>query len=97
MAIDYSELEEYLKKPLEGEHSSISLSFNEQALSYETVEEYLKHFPEQKEDFVSKEELDKAIKTNSMWTLHWFPRSPVVSIQLHASCLTKLLSIKLSE
>ena len=39
---------------------------------YETVEEYYK-----REYFISEDEYQKAIATDNVWNLHWYPETPI--------------------
>lgn len=41
--------------------------------------------------WVSKEECDKAVKTDSVWTAHWYPDNPVGFQKVAASTLGALL------
>lgn len=39
---------------------------------YETVEDYYK-----REYFISEDEYQKAIATDNVWNLHWYPETPI--------------------
>ena len=39
---------------------------------YQTVEEYYK-----REYFISEDEYQKAIATDNVWNLHWYPETPI--------------------
>ena len=52
---------------------------------YETIEEHYDC-----DDFVSPEELKKAIAEDSVWILHWYPDTPIGSYSILASSLEAL-------
>lgn len=87
-------MEEFLKSLLKGEHSSLTLSFNDMsAPNYATVKEFhdnwsLDNAPY---DWISNEEKEKAFELNSMWCLHWYPDTPVGFFSVAASSLDALL------
>ena len=58
------------------------LSHNEHKDVYQSVEEFYA-----KEDFVSEEEWNKAIKEDSVWALQWYPNTPVGFHRFYASTL----------
>ena len=61
------------------------LTHNEHRDVYETIEEcYDIH------DFISAEELQKAIAEDSVWVLQWYPDTPIGSYCLLASSLEAL-------
>lgn len=81
-------VEQSLRALLKGEHSSLSLSFNElHAPNYQTAEEFLRDNPEDDADWSSAEEREKAIQTNSVWRLQWYPDTPVGFHAVQASSL----------
>lgn len=81
-------VERSLRTLLKGEHSSLSLSFNElHAPNYQTVEEWLRDDPQDDADWTSAEEREKAIRTNSVWRLQWYPNTPVGFQAVQASSL----------
>jgi hypothetical protein len=87
-------LDDLAKKLCVGEHSSLSLEFNSHKSSYQTLAQAVEdNFNEWygDEDFVSPEEKQRAIDTNTLWSLQWYPRSPVGFCLLHASSLDALL------
>lgn len=71
---------------------SLMLVHNQPRDCYETVaqacegDNYYAH-----SKWVSLEQRLKAIETNGVWTLHWYPRTPVGFIVLHACDLDVLL------
>jgi hypothetical protein len=69
------------------------LTHNEHRDMYETIEEYYDCH-----DFVSPEELKKAIAEDSVWVLQWYPDTPIGSYSILASSLEALeASIKEME
>jgi len=87
-------MEEFLKSLLNGEHSSLTLSFNDiTAPNYATVKEYNEKWSTDNEpyDWVSDEEKAKAIELNSMWCLHWYPDTPGGFFSVAANSLDVLL------
>lgn len=94
---DYAELEKRLRGLLKGEHSSLYLTFNsENGPSYQSVadvaddDRFLL-------DWVSAEERAAAIQSNSIWTLQWYPDTPIGSYSVSASTLEALLTHCLSR
>lgn len=84
-------MEAGLRSLLNGEHSSLSLSLNElNGPNYQTVEEWLRDEPQDDADWVNAEEREKAIRTNSVWRLQWYPDTPVGFQAVQASSLSEL-------
>ncbi len=91
---DYAELEALLRGLLTGEHTSLVVSFNDgHACNYVDARTFYDRGGNEDLDtgWVSPEEREKALETNSVWECHWFPRTPVVSCSLKASTLGALL------
>jgi hypothetical protein len=61
---------------------SLHLSHNEHKDVYETIEQFY-----DPEDFVSEDEWAKALRENSVWTLHWYPNTPIGFNRICASSL----------
>ncbi len=55
---------------------NLAIKFNEHALLYQTVEQWEKD-QDDFYDWISPEERVKAIETDSVWTCHWYPDTPV--------------------
>lgn len=87
------DLAELAKKLCLGEYSSLILSFNDHKSNYQTLAQAIEWRGDwySADDFVSPEEMQRAIDTNTVWTLQWYPRSPVGFCNLHASSLDVLL------
>lgn len=73
------------------------LAHNEHKDYYQTVADRIRN-----EDhgclainFVSPEQMQKAIDTNEMWVLQWYPRTPITSYILSAADLDVLLAAAL--
>lgn len=60
--------------------------WEENMLSFDGVE------PGSERDWISAEERQKAIETDSVWTLQWYPNTPVAFCRLWASSLEALLA-----
>jgi hypothetical protein len=71
---------------------SLSITFNDHAVCYQTIEDYLEHLPCGEPDWVSPEERQKAIDGNSLWECHWYPKTPIGSHTVAASSLSALLA-----
>jgi hypothetical protein len=89
-------IERQLLSLLSGKHSSLSISFNDlNAPNYQTVAESAESgmpgWPED-EEWVSPEEKQRAIANNSMWTLQWYPDTPIGFQRLAASSLAVMLA-----
>lgn len=73
--------------------ASMTLTHNDHKNSYQTVEEWLadQRMGEQWFSWVSPEEQTKALATNSVWTLQWYPDTPVGFYALAASTFEALM------
>ena len=91
--MDAKEIESILLGLLHGKYSSITIGFNDEcAPSYMTVAEEVENAERYgAESWVSEEERQRAIETNSMWTAQWYPDTPIGFYVLHASSLPALL------
>lgn len=88
-------LEEMLRSLLQGEHTSLTIGFNDRnAPNHMTVRDYLAcGGPGSDADWVSDEERVKAIETNSWWTAHWYPHTPVGFHSFSAAGLPELVAV----
>lgn len=92
------EEEKLLLSLLNGEFSSLTISFNDaHAPNYCTAKTWLKEGPDSGgytdlDDWVSEEERDAAIENNTVWQAHWYPDTPVGFYSLMASSLPALLA-----
>jgi hypothetical protein len=85
---------------LKGEFSSLTLGFNDQhACNYVDAKTYERDFGDDAwcGDWVSETEHQKALETNSVWCLHWYPNTPVGFTALLASDLGVLLTAAFAE
>ena len=78
---------------LKGKYSCLHLTFNEaHAVNYDTVEAFIRCGQYDPESWVNPEEMQKSIDTNSVWTLQWYPDTPIGFYTLRASSLDVLLA-----
>lgn len=84
------ELEARLRALVPGPFGSLYLSFNGEN-GYQTVEQRSKVEEDFAADWISDEEMQKAVATNSMWVLNWYPKGEVSSYRIAASSLAALL------
>lgn len=86
-----TELETLLKSLVKGEYSSIYLTWNEDfSENYGKAEDWYIS-DNDLEDWVSYDEKVKAIKENSVWTLQWYPDTPIGSCIIKASSLEPII------
>ena len=73
--------------------AGLTIEHNEHLGSYQTVEEYLLtyDYAYQSLVWVSVAERENAVKTNEMWTLQWYPDTPIGSCIMRASTLMALI------
>lgn len=69
---------------LHGEFSSLIIEFNhEHACNYSTAQRFSDEYGEYSGDdedrisWVSPEEREKALRENSVWTIQWYPATPI--------------------
>ena len=96
--MSHADLETQLLALLKGEYSSLHLTFNDgNAPNYMTVRQWVEEGPTDfQNDWISEEEKQKAMETNRMWSLQWYPDTPVGSYSVSASSLPALLQYVLS-
>jgi hypothetical protein len=83
------ELEVKLRGLMKGQFSSLTIDFNDDhASNYEKAETWPRY---EDTDWVSDGERDKALAENSVWTIQWYPNTPVGFNLLRASSLTALI------
>ncbi len=98
--LELASLERGLRGLLEGEFSSLSITFNDDhAPNYASAERYHDEWGQYADakEWVSPEERDTALATNSVWTAQWYPQTPVGFCILRASSLTALCAALLKE
>lgn len=73
------------------EHKAgLSLEHNEHRNYYESAEKRIADLG-LAEDFESPESMRRAIETDSVWVLHWYPDTPVGFLRVAAPTLDELL------
>lgn len=78
---------------LKGEFSSLSIGFNDDAAcNYMTATEAIDNGMLERADWVNDEEEQRAKETNSIWTIQWYPDTPVGFCCYAASSLGALLA-----
>ena len=93
-----NELETKLLGLLKGEHSSLSLSFNDQVgPNYCTVAEGIELGMFDSSRWASEEEKQRAVETNRAWTLHWYPDTPNGFCAVSASSLEAVVAAVLES
>lgn len=72
--------------------ASLTLTHNEHKNYYETVAQTIKDDEEHDihHDWVSPVEMQKAIETDEMWVLQWYPETPIGSHSIAAASLPAL-------
>mgnify|MGYP001611763222 CR=1 FL=1 len=74
------------------EHKAgLYLNHNEHLTSYSTVEGFIRDEYYDAKDFISQDQMKKAIETNQCWCLQWYPDTPVGLCRLLAADLDQLL------
>jgi predicted protein tyrosine phosphatase len=93
------QIEASLRSLLHGKFSSLTIGFNENhAANYVTAkgwrDEYGFYAADDKDviNWASEEERQKAISDNSVWTLQWYPETPVGFHCIGASSLSALIA-----
>ncbi len=93
------QVEAMLRSLLRGEFSSLTIGFNDDhAYNYTTAagwrDEYGMYQGNENDliSWVSDEERDRAIEQNSVWTIQWYPETPVGFSCIGASSLPALFT-----
>jgi hypothetical protein len=78
---------------LTGEYSTAHLRYNDQLCNYASLQEAVDQQDDviERDDWVSDEEYSQALASNTVWTLQWYPRTPIGFCTRHASSLKALL------
>lgn len=72
---------------------SLSIHFNDHALIYESVEEWMADdMGGQRVSWASEEERKLALENNSVWTCNWYPTTPIGSYEAGASSFPALMA-----
>jgi hypothetical protein len=89
--VERVDVEAALRSLIHGEFSSIHIEFNGHACNYVRASDpYWANDPQEYgelEDWPSPEDRDKALRDNSVWTLQWYPNTPVGFCRVYASTL----------
>jgi len=72
-------------------HLTLTLEHNPHKAYYETVQDYVGRDRDLAGDWVSPEEREKAFESQELWTVQWYPQTPVGFNYLQASSLEALL------
>lgn len=83
--------EDLLRGLLRGEHSSLSIDFNDHAANYIDAAKERADGDLPDDEWISESERDKALGLNQVWTLQWYPDTPVGFCRKRASTLPALL------
>lgn len=92
--MDLQKLETMLLSLLDGEHTAIYLTFNDvHSINHASAKEWVEKWDgyDEPDDWLSESERDKAIAENSVWTLQWYPRTPIGFHTVRASSLKTLI------
>jgi hypothetical protein len=72
--------------------ASMHLTHNDHLSVYETVKDRIERNSWYEDGWVSEEQKAKAIETNELWELQWYPETPVGFCKLFAADLDVLLA-----
>lgn len=73
-------------------HLTLTLDHNDHKNVYETFEQALENGRYREEDFVTPVQFKIARAQDSVWTLHWYPDTPIGFYSKHAADLDYLLA-----
>ena len=71
--------------------TGLTLSFNDHSSSYYTAKEAVEYDWYDWMDWISEEEKALALGGNSVWTVQWYPRTPISFEAYGASSLSALI------
>lgn len=73
---------------------SLSLTHNEHRVCYDTIEQYVAGIESYGGGigWISDEQRAKAIATDSLWVIQWYPNTPIGFVRLAAADLGVLLA-----
>jgi len=72
--------------------ASLHLTHNQHKSYYETVAKAIESGTYDDEDWINPEQRQRALETNDVWELQWYPDTPVGSYRLLAADLDALLT-----
>lgn len=73
-------------------HLTLHINHNDHESSYEKIEDYLKDRHIKPEDILP-EDREQIIRTNSIWEVQWYPRTPISFYYVAAATLERCLEI----
>ena len=76
--------------------AGLHLTHNAHLDCYESVAKHLEQWPDRDGYFESPEHRQRSIDTNELWELHWYPRTPISFIVVHAPTLAELMDYALA-
>lgn len=95
MMSQLEELDRVLRSLLHGKDTNVHLGFNGHTAYYESPADYYSNQPGAVPSWPSEEEKNKAFSENSVWTLQWYPRTPISFYLIAASSLPALIEFAL--
>ncbi len=88
-----SELESRLLSLLNGNHTSLKITYNDHMLCHDEFKDEIDFLPYyDPEHFVSAKDRQKCLDENKLWIVHWYPISSDISRQVMASSLELALT-----
>ena len=91
------ELEKKLRSLLKGENTGLIIEFNQHRVYYVKAAEAVEDGTYDYADWISEEEKQKAIATDSVWNLHWYPDTPIGSHSILGSTLESVVNSALEQ
>jgi hypothetical protein len=85
--MDIEDMELALRQHLQGDFSSLTITFNDHAAEYIDAKEASRLGQFQYVDWTSDNEKEKAITGNRVWIVQWYPVTPVGFCKVGASSL----------
>ena len=89
-----------LLKLLHGKFSCLIIGFNdEHAINYASAQTYADEYGQYPNDdsWPSPDEREKALKENSVWSIQWYPETPVGFCRVYASTFEAAAKYALSD
>lgn len=72
-------------------HISITIEHNDHAKVYETAEQWISERDENLPTFPSEKEKQLCISQNELWTMQWYPNTPVGFVWIAAASFEALM------
>ena len=86
-----NDVEKQLRSLLKGEFTSLSIEFNRHKAHYDTAAVAIRDGTYRNAEWVSIAEKQNAIEKDSVWTLQWYPDTPIGFYELAASSLDAVI------